>query len=164
MRTYEIASGVGERQATAAARAILPVAEIGPWLSHVYGDVAACISRQGAAIAGPPFARYHRLISGQFSIEAGFPVSRPVTVDGEIGPSTLPGGPIASTVHVGPYDEMTPAYDALTCWVEEHGGRLAGDPWEVYFSDPATEPDPATWRTEIIQPYTVSGAARTAAR
>ena len=26
-------------------------------------------------------------------------------------------------------------------------------PWEVYFTDPASEPDPVTWRTEIIQPY-----------
>jgi len=24
--------------------------------------------------------------------------------------------------------------------------------WQVYFSDPASEPDPATWRTEIVQP------------
>ena len=48
---------------------------------------------------------------------------------------------------------MAPAYQALASWVSSHGGEPAGDPWEVYFSDPASEPDPATWRTEIVQPY-----------
>jgi effector-binding domain-containing protein len=37
--------------------------------------------------------------------------------------------------------------------VTDHGGEATGDAWEVYFSDPATQPDPATWRTEINQPY-----------
>ena len=45
---------------------------------------------------------------------------------------------------------MEPAYKALETWVNEHGAK-AGDPWEVYFSDPST--DPASWRTEIVQPF-----------
>jgi hypothetical protein len=35
----------------------------------------------------------------------------------------------------------------------ELGGELAGNAWEVYLSDPSAQPDPATWRTEIVQPY-----------
>jgi effector-binding domain-containing protein len=156
MRTYEIEAQPRQQQATAVARATLDVAEIGPWLGRVYGQAAACAQRQGAAIAGAPFARYHMLNPGRFTVEAGFPVSQPVTAEGEIEPSSLPGGRVATTVHIGPYDQMTPAYEALTRWVEEHAGRLAGDPWEVYYSDPATQPDPATWRTEVVQPYTAA--------
>jgi effector-binding domain-containing protein len=48
---------------------------------------------------------------------------------------------------------MEPAYQALASWVSEHGGELAGDAWEVYLSDPSAQPDPATWRTEIVQTY-----------
>ena len=48
---------------------------------------------------------------------------------------------------------MAPAYEALASWVSSHGGEPAGAPWEVYFSDPAVEPDPATWHTEVVQPY-----------
>jgi effector-binding domain-containing protein len=48
---------------------------------------------------------------------------------------------------------MAPTYQALVSWVGEHGGELAGDPWEVYFSDPAREPDPRRWRTEIVMPF-----------
>ena len=47
---------------------------------------------------------------------------------------------------------MAPAYEALASWVSSCGGEPAGDLWEVCFSDPASEPDPATWRTEIVQP------------
>jgi effector-binding domain-containing protein len=68
----------------------------------------------------------------------------------------LPGGPAAVTVDIGPYEQMAPAYRALTSWVSSHGGEPAGDPWEVYYTDPASESDPATWRTEIIQPYHVA--------
>ncbi|RZU53242.1 effector-binding domain-containing protein [Krasilnikovia cinnamomea] len=153
MTRYEITARTRQRQTTAVARATLTVAEIGPWLSRTYGQAAACAQAQGAAITGPPFARYHRLGPDRFSIEAGFPVLPPVVAEGGIQPSALPGGSIATTVHLGPYEQMTPAYEALTRWIKEHGGRPAGDPWEVYHSDPATQPDPATWRTEIVQPY-----------
>ena len=90
---------------------------------------------------------------GRLEVEAGFPVSSPIEPNGDVQPSELPGGQVAVTVHVGPYDQMEPAYQALASWVTDHGGELAGDAWEVYFSDPSTEPDPATWRTEIVQPY-----------
>lgn len=48
---------------------------------------------------------------------------------------------------------MAPAYEALSAWAAEHNAKLVGDPWEVYFSDPVAVPDPAEWRTEILQPY-----------
>jgi effector-binding domain-containing protein len=157
MRTYETQAQTRQQQATAVARATMAVAEIGPWLGRVYSHAAACAQRQGVTIAGPPFARYHLLDPGHFSVEAGFPVSRPVNAEGEIEPSSLPGGPIATTVHFGPYDQMNPAYEALTRWIEDHGGQPVGDPWEVYYSDPETQPDPATWRTEVVQPYEAAG-------
>jgi effector-binding domain-containing protein len=142
-----------EAQLTAIARATLRVAEIGPWLATTYGAIAGLLAARQAAPAGPPFARFHMLGQGRFEVEAGFPVSSPIEPNGDVQPSELPGGQVAVTVHVGPYDQMEPAYQALASWVTDHGGELAGDAWEIYFSDPAAEPDPATWRTEIVQPY-----------
>jgi hypothetical protein len=46
------------------------------------------------------------------------------------------------------------AYDALQSWIRDNGCEPSGDPWEVYFSDPVSEPDPATRRTYIYAPYT----------
>ena len=153
MKGYEIQVRALDEQPVAVCAATLAVAAIGPWLSQVYGTVAGVLGAQGAGPAGPPFARYHPLGDDRFRVEAGFPVSAPIEAAGEVTAATLPGGPAAFTVHIGPYEDMKPAYDALDAWIRDHGGEPRGDPWEVYFSDPVAEPDPSTWRTEIYAPY-----------
>lgn len=152
MRIYDVHAETRQAQPTAVSIETLPVPEIGPWFARIYGVLASVIAAHGAGLAGPPFARYHKLPDGRFTVEAGFPVTAPVGPDGDERPSQLPGGQVAVTIHTGPYDEMEAAYEALADWVGSHHGELTGDPWEVYLSDPATEPDPATWRTEIVQP------------
>lgn len=32
-------------------------------------------------------------------------------------------------------------------------GEPDEDRWEVHLANPANQPDPATWRTEVVQPY-----------
>lgn len=153
MKLYEIHAEARQVQLTAVARATLPVADIGPWLATTYGAIAGSLAAQRTSPAGPPFARFHMLGESRFEVEAGFPVSSPIEPTGDMRPAELPGGQVATTVHVGPYDQMEPAYQALASWVTDHGGELAGDAWEIYRSDPGAEPDPAAWRIEIVQPY-----------
>ena len=57
------------------------------------------------------------------------------------------------TGHTGPYGRMEPAYEAINTWLMEHGVEVEGPAWEVYHTDANEQPDPATWRTEIVQPY-----------
>lgn len=158
-RTYEIHARIGAEQRTAVSSATLPVAEIGPWLGRTYQNVASTVAGQGHHPVGPPFARYHRRDDGRFDIEAGFPVSGYIWTAGGVRSSRLPGGKLAATMHVGPYDQMEPAYRALTEWIRENGGEPAGDAWEVYLTGPATVPDPAAWRTEVVQPYQAQRAS-----
>jgi effector-binding domain-containing protein len=145
----------GTPQATAVISADLSVPEIKLWFGPALGRIAGWLGARGVPIVGSPFARYHLLdgASERFEVEAGFPVGGPVEGDGDIQPSSLPGGPIARTVHVGPYDGLGVAYEALATWVADQHGELAGDPWEIYESDPNEQPDPATWRTLVFQPY-----------
>ena len=157
MRTYEIETRVVAEQPAAVVKTTIAVPGIAAWISGAYGATAAYLARQGAGPSGPPFARFHCVGDDRFEVEAGFPSTRVVAGDGTVTPATLPGGPVAQTVHVGPYDEMTPAYDGLLAWIRDHGGEPAGDAWEVYYSNPAVEPDPATWRTLIVQPYRAAG-------
>jgi effector-binding domain-containing protein len=154
MPPYDVRGETRTEQPTAVARATLAVEEIGPWLAETYGALAAALARQGVVTpAGLPFARYGPFEEGRVEVEAGFPVSAPVAEDGVLVPSVLPGGPVAVTTHLGPYDAMQPAYAAVLAWVEEQGGQPAGHPWETYFTDPSEHPDPATWRTDVVQPY-----------
>ena len=153
MTTYEIETRTLAEQDTAVEFATLRVADIGPWLASAFNEVASYLGRKGAGPAGMPFARFHPTGDDHFEVEAGFPASTPTSGEGEVEPSELPGGLAAVTVHVGPYDTMEPAYAALRTWVRAHGGEPAGDAWEVYFSGP--DADPSSWRTEVVQPYTL---------
>ena len=153
METIAIEHRVLEEQQTAAMYARLPAEAIGSWLPEVYEAVAAYLAKYGVGPVGLPYARFHRRDDGQFEVEAGFPASTPVPGEGQVEPSELPGGDVAVAVYFGPYDAMGPAYEALAAWVRDSGATPVGDAWEVYFTDPVSEPDPARWRTEIVQPY-----------
>jgi hypothetical protein len=39
----------------------------------------------------------------------------------EVKGSTLPGGPAAFMVHIGPYEDMEPALEALAAWMRARG-------------------------------------------
>lgn len=153
MTTFEIQTRELDEHPTAVCTGEVSVPEMGPWLSDAFGTVAQVLGQQGAGPAGPPFACFHAVADGVFAVEAGFPASRPVTDAGQVHASTLPGGPVAVTTFVGPYDDMGPAYDALQSWLDEHHLRARSDMWEVYLTDPETEPDPSRWRTEVVAPY-----------
>lgn len=149
---YEIESKALKRQSTVVVKARVPVSGIGEWLGPAYAETARVA---GAAIAGPPFARY-RLVDDPvpiFEVEAGFPVTSTVEGRGNVEAAELPGGLAAVTWHVGPYDSMEPAYKAIDDWLSEHGAEAFGDAWEVYYTDSSVDPDPMSWQTEIIQPY-----------
>ena len=161
MGTYEVISGTRTAQPAAVCVATLPVGELPAWLGRAFSTVAGFLAAHGTHPVGPPFARYRQLGGGRFEVAAGFPVPTSIEGAGDVQALVLPGGAAASTVHVGPYDAMVPGYQAVAAWVTEHGGDVVGDPWEVYLSDPAAQPDPSTWRTEIIQPYRDRVPART---
>jgi effector-binding domain-containing protein len=155
MRDHEVVEVDATPQATAVIRATLSVREIGPWFGPTLGRLATWLAEREVPIVGPPFARYHVIHPEHegFEVEAGVPVGAPIDGDGDVAASSLPGGPHATTLHVGPYEDLPAAYDAVAAWIAERGGEPAGDMWEVYESDPVEQPDPATWRTRVFCPY-----------
>ena len=120
-------------------------------LGRSYQAVGAAIAKQGVEADGAPFARYHDF-GDTIDLEAGMPVAAPVAQDGDVKPSVLPGGPAAIAVHRGPYEGLAATYDAIGTWIEQSDREANGGPWEIYLTDPGTEPDPANWLTEIIWP------------
>ena len=54
-------------------------------------------------------------------VEAGFPVAAEVLPEGEIRPSSVPGGAAIETVHIGPYETLGNAYRQLAGWMQRHG-------------------------------------------
>lgn len=127
-------------------------ATIGEALPHVF----VYAQQHGIALAGLPFTRYVEMSPGLVTMEPGMRIAgaAPVGLPGNeaVVADTLPGGPAASTVHTGPYETLPDAYAAIQQWIEQQGLTPASAPWEVYLTDPAENPDPGQWKTEIFWP------------
>jgi hypothetical protein len=80
------------------------------------------------------------------SAAGGFEIACGVQVE-QGGNGSTPRGDVATTVYLGPYDQMKPAHVAIHTWARENGRQFAGPSWEVYghWSD-----DPTKLRTDIF--------------
>lgn len=158
MRTNRPESRTVTEQVTAVQRATLSQDQLAEWFPKAFGDVACYLYHHGIAPNGFPFARHHVRLDGRFEVEAGFPVATPITGNGPVEPSILPGGPVLVVWHVGPYAELGTAYQAMADWLEAEGATRTGDAWEIYHDPPTS--DPMHWRTEVVQPFTLAGQHR----
>ena len=114
-------------------------------------EVGRYLNGAGGKAAGPVFARYHKRAGDDIELEAGVPVDRALPRDQRVHPGELPAGLAATTLHIGPYDQLPAASEALATWVAQSGREPAGPPWEFYLNDPG-KTDPKEWRTEVLQP------------
>jgi AraC family transcriptional regulator len=126
--------------------------QIATTIAESLGKTFPYALQNGLAIAGRPFVRYSDVGPGLMTMETGTPLAAPAAGVGEIEAITLPGGPAAVAVHMGPYDTLQDTYAAIERWMQQQGVRAAGAPWESYITDPAEHPDPANWRTDIFWP------------
>jgi AraC family transcriptional regulator len=126
--------------------------DIAKVLGELLGAVFLHAQRAGATISGQPFTRYLDWGPGLVSIEAGLPIAARVEGEGDVLAELLPGGRIAMTTHRGPYERLVDAHAAVQQWIEANGLQANGPPWEVYVTDPADEPDPMNWRTDVFWP------------
>jgi effector-binding domain-containing protein len=150
--SYEIEIRTVTPQHVVSIRTKCHVAELGAMLSEILPEVWRYIRKSGVAPSGPPFTRYHGFDDDRVDIEGGLPVPMPLAGEGRIVAGTLPGGPVATTIHFGPYDKLPDAHDALHVWIHEQHKNSAGPQWELYWTDPGLEPDPSKWKTELMWP------------
>jgi effector-binding domain-containing protein len=113
---------------------------------EAYGALMRYLGELGEQPVGMPFAAYHNMDMQDLDLEIGFPVARPLPAKGEIQAGELPAGRWASVLHVGPYDQCGPAYEALAAWINEHNYTPVGVAYEAYCSEPETPPQEIrTW-------------------
>ncbi len=144
---YEIRIKKLQRQDTAVVHASCGLEEIGEVLSGIFSEVMAHILASGVQPAGGAFGRYEPVQAG-FRVEAGFTVTAPVVAAGRVEPGELPGGEAATCLHVGPYEGVAEAYEAVESWMREQGREASGPAWEVYLTGPEAQPP----QTEVFFP------------
>ncbi|MBP1137578.1 effector-binding domain-containing protein [Arthrobacter sp. PvP023] len=139
-------------QPTAVIREKVPMNELQGFFGRAFGAVMAAARDQGVQISGPPFGLYRGMPTDTVDVEAGFPVTAPVSASAGVEAGTLPACRAFEATHTGPYDTLVTTYDAIQERMTEEGFTPADSMWEYYLSDPAKEPDPATWKTLVVWP------------
>jgi hypothetical protein len=119
----------------------------GPALDQVWAFLRG---RPGLRTDGHNVFLYHHPAErgAPMDVDFGVEVVRDFEPSGEVRPVRTPAGEAAVAVHVGGYDRLGEAHDAVHAWVRANGRAYAGQSWEIY-GDPS--PDPA--RTETTVAY-----------
>ena len=99
-----------------------------------------------------PLAIYYSEPGATVDVECAIPVAAPMAGAGRVKAGELPAATAATVTHLGTYDGLPQTWTELTAWMKSQGLQAAGPPWEVYVTDPAGEPDPSKWRTDIFFP------------
>ncbi|MES2319221.1 MAG: GyrI-like domain-containing protein [Pseudomonadota bacterium] len=141
-----------EAQPAAVIRLAIARSEIQSVMGPAIDDVLAAVQAQGLSPAGPVFAHHYAITAETFDFDVGVPVSGPFTPAGRVKAGEQPGGRVARTVFHGNYSGLHGAWGEFKGWLEAEGHATAPDLWEVYASGPESDPDPASWRTELNKP------------
>ncbi|MFC3894720.1 GyrI-like domain-containing protein [Lentzea rhizosphaerae] len=114
-------------------------------------EVVQWLADRELPVLGAPFLRYLRVTGEEFEVEAGIPTIAEVPADGDVFTSTLPAGQYAIALHEGSPDGLAAVTDRMlagTARFDRDGDRW-GARLETYFTDPAVQPDPSKWTTEV---------------
>lgn len=127
------------------------MASVGQVMGEAFGAVMAQAEAGGAHFAGPPFCLYPGEMGEEFDLVLCMPVMPGATAGPGVDLEEVPGGTVASLMHVGPYSGVGAAYGRLQEWMAANGKHPVGPPREVYLNDPSQVPE-SDLLTEIDWP------------
>jgi effector-binding domain-containing protein len=111
--------------------------DMGAQQGQAFGAVASRLGRLGVAVQGPAVSCYE-MDEDFFHVSSGFVVEAPVETGDGVEPLRLPDVDVATTTHVGPYEQLGRAYDALKEGAEAEGRHVDDNAmmWEEYLTGP----------------------------
>jgi effector-binding domain-containing protein len=127
------------------------VEELPRVLGDIYKSITGYLTELGEDPPRAPFAAYYNMDMQDLDVEAGVLVQEELPGKGDIKPGKIPAGKYAVCMHVGPYNKIEPAYEALMEWVKEKGLNPTGVAYEFYFNSPADTPEDQL-KTRIMFP------------
>lgn len=128
-------------QPTMCVRTHAPASRLPELLAQAFGDIMTAVAAQGAAVSGTPYVAYRNMNMEDLDLEIGFPVSKALAARGRVEPGELPAGDWASTMHIGPYSDVGPAWNELQGYIRAQGRATAPVGYEFYFDGPETPPE-----------------------
>jgi DNA-binding transcriptional MerR regulator len=152
--TYEVRVKHVPTQRILYIRAAASLSEMDTTMPAALRELYSYLERVGLHAAGPAFCAYPypEASAGDFAADACVPLDTPVQGEGRIQALELPAGPIAWTVHVGPYEELPLAFEAVLSWIYERGHDITGPLREMYRVGPGSGQAPDGYVTEVAWP------------
>lgn len=139
----------------ASVRGTHAMAELPSVMQRDFARVMNALNAEGVQPSGGAVAVYHGWTEDTVDVEIGFTIHGVFFPQGrrsEVKPSRTPGGKVAFTTHVGSYEGLEKAYEAIQAYAKANGLKLADTMWERYLTDPAVEPDVNRHVTEVFWP------------
>lgn len=123
-------------------------------MAKSFGELWSTTQKAKVEITGPPFCLYPRWDEEKKEMDMICAV--PVPADARL-PEKYPvmqttGGKAVKAIHKGSYQALESTHDQLARYIEYKKLEESGAVWEVYVTDPGTEPDTVKWVTEIYYP------------
>ncbi len=151
--TGEISEENAEKMMAVAIKVESGPDEIGNRMSESYTKLSDYIQKAGGTVAGPPFAIWYKYDDPQdFIYDIAMPVSKQVNGDGDIHFLYTYAGKVVKVDHYGDYSTTGHSWSAVMNYMHAKNLEPNGDPWEVYMTDPQSQPDTAKWLTVLYYP------------
>ncbi len=139
---YEVLVDTAQPELVAAVQATVPISDIVKTWKPALDQVWAFLKANGGLGPGHNVFLYHHPEhrNEAMHIDFGVQVAHPFEQDGGVRCIETPAGEVAKTVHIGPYDRLSDAHNAIHAWCAAHNRKIAQASWEIYGdwnSDPA---------------------------
>ena len=131
MTTYELKTFYAQPRLIAVARATVSQKELVPKMLGLIG-VTWDFLRTSGLKGGHNIALYTPGTDSLITVEAGAGIGKQFEGNGTVFCSATPEGMVATSRHVGPYDQLGVAHQAIGEWSKSNNRKLAGPNWEIY--------------------------------
>lgn len=131
-------------------RTTVPFNKLSDFFKENYGAIYSFIGQAGLRSDGMPCAFYYKIdeVKNETDMAAAVAVQGNVPDAAALEKVVLPASKVITTTHIGSYDTMVPAYQAMDQYLAENGLKKELM-IEEYLSDPMIDKDPAKWKTNI---------------
>ena len=136
---YEILTANLPASEGLAVRSTVPMAELQDFFNRSFLEMAQLV-------------RYYSVTADSAEVETVITCDKKVEGRGRVRSIHLDASEAAIVRHVGRYDKMKPAYEAIRQWMNNNGKHATEAPREVYVTTIAEVPDPSEWVTLVEQP------------
>jgi effector-binding domain-containing protein len=121
-------------------RAKSSIQELSQVIYTKYAQIAGYLAGLGESPSDSAFVAYYNMDMNDLDIEIGFPISKKLAGKDDMSSGEIPAGKYATCLHIGPYNQLEQAYQALKDWISANGYHPTGVAYEFYLNDPAVTP------------------------